>query len=591
MSASDRKTILLVEDDALIAMSEKKELEKCGYSVITANSGEKALEVVSAAGAIDLILMDIDLGNGMDGAETATLILQSRMTPIVFLSSHTEPEIVDRTEKITSYGYVVKSANISVLDASIKMAFKLFEANQKIQVTNEMFQKVLDSIPQFICWKNRNSEFLGCNKNFATMAGLQDTQSIIGKTDWDLPWKKEETEHFIEDDGKVMSMDAPKYNIIEPASAGKGYESWLDTNKVPLHDAEGRVNGILVSFSDITESKLIEDSLAQEQYLRETLMNSSSDYIFFKDRDCRFIMANEAIARYFGLDDPEEMIGKTDFDFFPESYARQKYEEEQKIIKTGMPITKEEGQVANNHPPAWVFLEKWPLRDKDGNIIGTFGFSRDITERKQNDEKITNLLKEKETILKEVNHRIKNNMTIINSLLALQASALSESSAIKALEDAGSRVQSMMVLYEKLFQSSNFTDVSIKEYLSDLVDRIIENFPNGSSIKIEKSFEDFILDSKIVSHLGLIVNELLTNIMKYAFMARKTGRVGISAARIGGRVTLIIEDNGDGMPEGIDFKNSTGFGLMLVGMLTEQLEGTIRIERGEGTRIILEFEE
>jgi CheY-like chemotaxis protein len=132
MDERHTKQILLVEDEALIAMTKKLALEKYGYSVLTVGTGERAVEILGRSPGIDLILMDIDLGKGMDGTRAAELILQEHDLPVVFLSSHTEPEVVEKTEKITSYGYVVKSSTITVLDASIKMAFKLFDANRRL---------------------------------------------------------------------------------------------------------------------------------------------------------------------------------------------------------------------------------------------------------------------------------------------------------------------------------------------------------------------------------------------------------------------------------------------------------------------------
>ena len=125
------KKILLVEDEALIAMDEAQMLKKYGYEVVTAYNGEKAIKAVDSDPEISLILMDIDLGRGMDGTETAERILSKKDIPVVFLSSHTEPEVVEKTEKITSYGYVVKNSGETVLDASIKMAFRLFDARMK----------------------------------------------------------------------------------------------------------------------------------------------------------------------------------------------------------------------------------------------------------------------------------------------------------------------------------------------------------------------------------------------------------------------------------------------------------------------------
>ena len=144
------------------------------------------------------------------------------------------------------------------------------KVNEIIVITNEMLQKILDTISQFICWKDKNSKFLGCNNNYAKMVGLPDTNSIIGKTDWDLPWQKEETENFLKYDRKIMENDSPEYHIIEFALDANGKETCLDTSKVPLHDAAGNVSGILVAFEDITERKAAEQALVKsERFLRE----------------------------------------------------------------------------------------------------------------------------------------------------------------------------------------------------------------------------------------------------------------------------------------------------------------------------------
>jgi len=148
-----QKTILLVEDDAIIALSEMRQLKDYGYTVIVAHNGEKAIEKVkSDPNSIDLVLMDIDLGNGIDGTQAAGEILRDNDIPILFLSSHTEPEIVERTENLTSYGYVVKSAGITVLDASIKMAFKLYDARQKLMIHNK---KIKAQKTELQCLENR----------------------------------------------------------------------------------------------------------------------------------------------------------------------------------------------------------------------------------------------------------------------------------------------------------------------------------------------------------------------------------------------------------------------------------------------------
>ena len=130
-----------MEDEAVIAMDESARLRARGFQVIVAATGETALERIRGKNCIDLVLMDIDLGPGMDGTEAARLILEARSLPVVFLSSHTSPEIVERTEKITSFGYVVKQAGETVLVASIKMAFRLYAAQERIRLQNEALRR------------------------------------------------------------------------------------------------------------------------------------------------------------------------------------------------------------------------------------------------------------------------------------------------------------------------------------------------------------------------------------------------------------------------------------------------------------------
>jgi len=207
--------------------------------------------------------------------------------------------------------------------------------------------------------------------------------------------------------------------------------------------------------------------------------------------------------------------------------------------------------------------------------------------------KADGLLAEKELILKEVHHRIKNNMNTISSLLSLQASALPEPAAVAALADAGNRIRSMSLLYDRLYRSIDYSELSVKDYLSTLADEIVSNFPNRQIVTLDKQLQDFMLDAKRLQPLGIIVNELITNIMKHAFRGRTSGVITIAATRSGGRVVVSIHDDGVGIapaPAPASDRHA-GFGLQLVNALAAQLDGTIRVEPDHGTRIVLEFPE
>jgi PAS domain S-box-containing protein len=260
------KTILLVEDEAIVALAEAATIRSAGYAVVIADSGEEAVALAMGDPTISLVLMDIDLGRGIDGTESARRILSGRNLPIVFLTSHSERAMVAKVRGITRYGYVIKNSGDFVLQASIEMAYELFGALER--------------------------------------AGEKDA------------------------------------------------------------------------------------ALVQEQSLLHALLSTSPDYIYFKDGESRFIRASSALARSCGLDDPAQVIGKTDFDLFSEEHARQAYEDEQAIIRTGQSLSKEEKETRSGRPDAWVLTDKRPLFGNAGVIIGTFGISVDITERKRAEERV-----------------------------------------------------------------------------------------------------------------------------------------------------------------------------------------------------------
>ncbi len=215
----------------------------------------------------------------------------------------------------------------------------------------------------------------------------------------------------------------------------------------------------------------------------------------------------------------------------------------------------------------------------------------DITERKRNEEKIKALLAEKELILVEVHHRVKNNLNTIYSLLNIQASSHNDPSASAVLHDAAHRVRSMMLLYDKLYRAEQVTRISTKTYLPQLVGETVAIFPGGGSVRVETDVADISIGAKTASTLGIILNELVTNAMKYAAVGRNDALLRLSLAATGGMISMVFEDDGPGMPESISIEHPTGFGMRLVDMLVRQLGGTVRIERSNGTRFIIEFRE
>jgi diguanylate cyclase (GGDEF)-like protein/PAS domain S-box-containing protein len=177
------------------------------------------------------------------------------------------------------------------------------------------------------------------------------------------------------------ALDEKRDYFILPHRLASGEERLVEIHSSLMELKEKKV--LFSIIHDITERRWAERTMNFELYLMRALMDNSPAHIYFKDRESRFIKITNAQAQLFGLSDPEQAIGKTDFDYFTDEHAQQAFDDEQEIIRTGQPIIKEEKETRHNRPDTWISTSKLPLRDKDGNTIGTFGVSVDITERKQ----------------------------------------------------------------------------------------------------------------------------------------------------------------------------------------------------------------
>ena len=904
-----RNKILLVEDEVLISMSEQANLEGFGYRVVAVKSGEEAVEAVTMAADFDLVLMDIDLGKGIDGTEAAERIVRMRDIPIVFLSSHMEPSIVARTEKITSYGYVVKNSGIVVLDASIKMAFKLHFANARTRELNDRLEATFEALPDVMFEVGPDGRYYDYHSSAAGLPQKRADEVIgrtigevmpsdvakigmdaIGEADekgysrgrqfslespegvrWyeisvskktgagrdprfifisrDITERKdaalalEESEHRLSDvilsaadwvwevnqDGVYTYSSRKGYELLgdgilgktpfdfmppgEAARVGaifteikenrapiKDLENWnigadgelicLLTNGVPIFDMYGRLQGYRGVDKDITKQKKDREELERQRELLSTIIESSSEAIFAKDAGGSYLVINEAGARMMGYES-REVIGRTDIELFPAGEGLSIRESDLLVMRSGFP-SKHESRLRGKERVIDLSVAESPWIDSSGGIVGVIGVASEITERKnlegqlregdrknraiidqlrdgvvvadengkavlwnksmeritgitaetalgreawalqwellpegsrtperlelakryaadaiadrldlgaawettiakasgervhveasyftvksgrdqmlgailrdigerklaedrireyadrlestmkaariiwweldvasdrlkfddaiaeifgyppdrigsyadfsalvhpedlrlvergkdllskgegqscelefrimnlsgkycwyyitgspssrdgdrgspriagvlmdidfrkRREEEIGALLREKELILKEVHHRVKNNMNTMKSLIHLQSIGMESAEGISALRDAEGRLESMILLFDVLYQSKSYAEVSAKAYLMDLARQIIRNFPSQAHISIQDDFDDFELDTKKLQPLAIIVNEILTNIMKHAFVGRTEGIILLS---------------------------------------------------------------
>ncbi|MDN7023884.1 PAS domain S-box protein [Methanoculleus sp. FWC-SCC1] len=242
----------------------------------------------------------------------------------------------------------------------------------------------------------------------------------------------------------------------------------------------------------------------------------------------------------------------------------------------------------------WTEQQNVPIYDDAGRLVALEGIARDISELKRYSEQLERSLREKEILLKEVHHRVKNNMQVISSLMSLQAYATGDDEIVDALRESEMRVKSMALVHETLYQSADFARIYAAEYVRMLVGELVASYTLSADIDLQVDVEDLSLELDAAIPCGLIINELVSNALKHAFRGRKKGTLEVGMHRIvDGRIVLSVRDDGVGLPEDLDplAPRSESLGLELVTILSRQLGGTLTCERKAGTSFEIAFPE
>lgn len=393
MTNENKKRILLVEDEGIIALSEKMSLEQYGYSVVVVNTGQQAIEAIKSDPEIDLILMDIDLGEEIDGTQVAQIILKYRDIPVIFCSSHTEPEIVEKTEKITSYGYVVKSSSITVFDASIKMAFKLFVANQKIKISDIYQKTMISNISDVICIVDANGIIQYKSPSVERWFGWRP-EDLIGTDGWlavhpdDLDRIQKSFSMLLKKDNSSVTMEFmykckdARYKSVEMTAA--------NMTKNPS------IAGVLLNYRDITERKQAEETLRKSELRLKEAQQIAHMGSYETDMKTGNSVWSEEFYYIFGIElgtpITDELIRKLVHPDDMKILDQQILEGIQKKAKNGRleyRIVRSDGAIR------WLDSRARLIYDSNGDILKLKGTAIDITERKQAEDEVRKQLAKK----------------------------------------------------------------------------------------------------------------------------------------------------------------------------------------------------
>ncbi len=343
---------------------------------------------------------------------------------------------------------------------------------------------------------------------------------------------------------------------------------------------------------DITPRIEMEKSLRKSEEKYRTLFEEDPNYTMLLGTDGTILDVNESSAKLIGIP-KKDLIGKN-YSILRDG-KQNEFELQVDNINSllhGKSVEPFEFKFINNDGNInWIRVHLKPVID-NGTIIYIIAIGIDITEHKKSEKAIKSSLNDKNILLQEIHHRVKNNMQIISSLLNLQTKYVDDEEAINVLKESQNRVRSMAIIHENLYKSEDLMHINCVDYIESLVLNLFYAYNiEKTQIKPVLNIDDISLNIETAVPCGLIISELISNSLKYAFPNKMDGEIVISLKSGKEYYQLCISDNGIGLPEDINFTNIKTLGLLLVNSLAEQIDGKVTIHRENGTQYNIIFKE
>ncbi len=341
-----------------------------------------------------------------------------------------------------------------------------------------------------------------------------------------------------------------------------------------------------------------ESALHQSEYFLRTVIDTEPECVKLMDRNNTVLMMNAAGLRMVQASSPEEVKGQP-FSRFVDPEYRAAFEEMTRRVFAGGSGSIEFKITGLKGRTVWMETNAVPFLDEKGGITGLLGITRDVTSKKLRTEALERSLREKEILLRELYHRTKNNMQVISSLISLQSASVADDRILRIFDDTKNRILAMAMVHEKLYQSKDLSSVNMNEYMRDLAHVLLESQTGGQvALKLDTGNITLPIDTAIPC--GLIINELISNSIKYAFKGGRKGEIMISmhglekgqAAEESGHgrtIRMVYADDGPGLKD-TDLEDVKTLGLKLVkNLVTKQLAGRIELASGKGAKFRITF--
>jgi len=573
------RKILLVEAEALVALNTKQILESRGYPVVVVSSGEEAMEVVGLDMDIALVLLDMELGQGIDGIITAKRIQAMRKLPVLFMTNHLLPPKVEQTGDDTSSGLVLNEYGESVLLLSVRAAY----------AQSESARQFFTDAPIGIFLMSTDGKLLDLNHAMAAILGAPSATEAL--EEYDLPSR----DFYVQIERRTELVRLLSENRI--VDDFEIEVNKLDGSRILLNVkarmVEGNGNGgsgiggspVIEGYAtEITSRKRAEVMLDEERHYLRTVLDTTHDGFWFVDDEARIIDVNDSYCAMTSYT-RDELLGTLISDINLDEQPEMSRERFARIVESGFERfdsrhRRKDGSILE------VEVTSSAIRTNPPRVVSFF---RDITDRKlseralwqaneellrQKDE-LSLALQEKNSLMQELNHRVKNNLQMISSLIRLK-----ESAAHADLSDIRSQIDSIRIVHEMLNKSELAGYIDFREYCEQLLFAIFSTF-SVRAVTVENQVAKLRIATKSAIVLGLIVNEIATNAVKYGFDGPQDARFSVSMNRDSesGKCELKLSNNGAPIAPEINLHNPSSLGLQLIAALVQQLRGTIELQR------------
>jgi PAS domain S-box-containing protein len=420
------------------------------------------------------------------------------------------------------------------------------------------------------------------NPKFSEVSGYSSNEAI-GKNTRILKSGKN-PEELYSDLWKTISSGRDWHGELQnKRKNGEFYWEWASIS--PIFDSKGSITNYLAVKEDITINKLIQDQI----HLQAILLESITDAVISVDHDYNVKSWNSGAEKMYDWK-AQEVVGKNLMNILKTEFVHESPPEVLKYVNKHNTWLGEVLQITKSGKKISILSSISTLRDEKGTITGYVSVNRDITERKLHEEKLKTSLKEKEILLKEIHHRVKNNLQVISSLLKMQTAYIKDPLALDYFKISSQRVKSMALIHEQLYRSADLSKIDFENYIKKLSMHLYQTYGVSSSkVRFIVKVNDIKLEIDTAIPCGLLVNELISNSLKHGFPENKTGKIEVEMERTANKYVLKVRDNGKGFPKNIDFQNTETLGMQLVNTLVEQIEGAVELKNDNGTEFTITF--